>query len=187
MAKKEVLSYADGIRCNIEQHRFLDGASQPNARLTVSGGVATYGVDTYRGAELLPLSKKALYRAKGSGKNQIKSPSDEKRSFVRMDAECSGDLWNMSINQKSFVTKNISEGGILFQTEAPLSAGEILKLQVNLGSHQGPFHCRVRVIRVIELEEGGGFEVASEFVGLDASERLRLSTLIQEMFSDDHD
>ena len=62
---------AERIRCAIESFVFDHEEKQPNGRVTISGGVATFPAD---GAEVLELTKfadEALYKAKHMGRNRV--------------------------------------------------------------------------------------------------------------------
>lgn len=51
--------------------RFRHGSAQPGGALTLSGGYATYPVDTQDPGELIALANRALRQAKTQGKNRI--------------------------------------------------------------------------------------------------------------------
>jgi diguanylate cyclase (GGDEF)-like protein len=176
--KKGVLTLAERIRASIEEHRFENGKGRTTQGLTISGGVATYGVDALRDADLLPLADLALYRAKGSGKNRIEAASGEQRAYLRVEAEFTGDLWIMSLRESRFVARNVSEGGILFHTEQPVTIGELLKLRFQPPNQPEPINCCARVTRVQESPRGDGFEAAAKFIGLSHRDQHQLNSLI---------
>ncbi len=63
---------AERIRCSIEKHPFLHRQSQPLGRVTVSIGVATYPEDAAAAVKLVEAADRALYQAKGDGRNRVR-------------------------------------------------------------------------------------------------------------------
>jgi diguanylate cyclase (GGDEF)-like protein len=59
------------IRSMIEEHEFPHGDSQPEGRVTISGGVATLPDDGSTVQDLLEVADRALYRAKREGRNRV--------------------------------------------------------------------------------------------------------------------
>ncbi len=59
------------IRAAVESFDFPHGRSQPGGRVTISGGVATYGDDGRTVEELLDAADAALYAAKRAGRNRV--------------------------------------------------------------------------------------------------------------------
>jgi diguanylate cyclase (GGDEF)-like protein len=176
--KKGVLTLAERIRASVEHHAFETGRGSKVDKLTISGGVATYGVDALRDADLMPLADLALYRAKGSGKNRVEAASGEQRAYLRVEAEFTGELWLMSVRENRFMARNVSEGGILFGTQQPLTVGELLKLRFHPPNQPEPINCCARVTRVQEGSGGQGFEAAAKFIGLSHRDHHQLSSLI---------
>ncbi len=179
--KKGVLTLAERIRASVENHKFETGREYEVGRLTISGGVATYGVDALRDADLMPLADLALYRSKGSGKNRVEAASGEQRAYIRAEAEFTGELWIMSVQEGRFMARNVSEGGILFSTEQPLTVGELLKMRFQPPNQPEPVNCCARVTRVQEAAGGQGFEAAAKFIGLSHRDHHQLSSLISHI------
>ena len=67
--KKEAYMIAERMRENIAKNPFVNQEVLPNKVLTVSVGVSTYPDNASNTAELIAYSDKALYEAKGKGKN----------------------------------------------------------------------------------------------------------------------
>ncbi len=59
----------------IEGYDFPGAGSQPQGRLTISGGVATYPGDAADDAGLIKAADQNLYRAKDRGRNRIEPAS----------------------------------------------------------------------------------------------------------------
>jgi diguanylate cyclase (GGDEF)-like protein len=62
---------ANKIRNLIEQHRFSFEETQPNGKLTISMGVATFPHDGQTPEELVAQADQRLYRAKKEGRNRV--------------------------------------------------------------------------------------------------------------------
>lgn len=65
---------AEKIREAVENHAFADATGQCDVHISVSVGVATFPENSYDKETLLRQADDALYRAKGSGKNRVRSP-----------------------------------------------------------------------------------------------------------------
>lgn len=91
--------------------------------ITISGGVATFMVDTKKDAiELFNIANSALYRAKYEGKNRICDYPQERRKFRRIPITDKLNIHikviNPTILQKKIKKiKDISKGGIAFYIE----------------------------------------------------------------------
>lgn len=115
-SKKQALIVGEKLRKKVENLNLKN-------KLTISGGVATFLVDTKKDAtELLNVAKSALYRAKIEGKNRICIYTDEKRKFNRIPIteQIKIDINIISpieIQQHIKKVKDISKGGIAFYIE----------------------------------------------------------------------
>lgn len=69
--RKQALAVAEKIRRAIATHPFAHGAGQPLGCLSVSGGVAAHPKDGRDSAAVLRAADKALYAAKGAGRNRV--------------------------------------------------------------------------------------------------------------------
>lgn len=102
-------------------------------RLTISGGLASYPFNASNTPDLIKCADQALYRAKGSGKNNISFFSEDKRRYLRIDLNK-----NVMIRELGFDDgetqpakgKNICIGGILFENEFSIPIGT--RVQVNI-------------------------------------------------------
>jgi len=68
---EEALRFAELARVAIEGYDFTGAGSQPEGRLTISGGVAAFPADAADDAGLIKAADDSLYRAKGRGRNRI--------------------------------------------------------------------------------------------------------------------
>jgi diguanylate cyclase (GGDEF)-like protein len=67
----EALRFAEAVREAIAAEAFVGGEKQPEGRVTVSGGVATYPDDAETAEALLEQADRRLYRAKEAGRNRV--------------------------------------------------------------------------------------------------------------------
>jgi diguanylate cyclase (GGDEF)-like protein len=73
---EEAMSLAEEIRGLVEAHPFSGGERQPEGRLTISIGVATYPQDAEDEISLVRTADMALYRAKQKGRNRVEGPAE---------------------------------------------------------------------------------------------------------------
>jgi diguanylate cyclase (GGDEF)-like protein len=71
--RDEALRFAELARVAVEGHEFPGADTQPQGRLTVSGGVATFPEDAADDAALIKAADQCLYRAKDRGRNRIET------------------------------------------------------------------------------------------------------------------
>jgi diguanylate cyclase (GGDEF)-like protein len=73
---EEAVRFAELARIAVEAYEFPGAGTQPEGRLTVSGGVATFPADAADDAGLIKAADESLYRAKDSGRNRVMHRSD---------------------------------------------------------------------------------------------------------------
>lgn len=64
-------SLADGLRRSVEDHPFEGRETQPDGKVTLSLGVATFPEDGNDSISLIAAADRALYQAKGAGRNRV--------------------------------------------------------------------------------------------------------------------
>lgn len=69
--KEQALALVDRLRQQVATHSFLYAESQPQGRLTISGGVGTFPMDADHPAALFKHADDALYQAKELGRNRV--------------------------------------------------------------------------------------------------------------------
>lgn len=62
---------AGSMREIVEKHQFFAEESQPDGKLTISIGVATYPEDAETGEDLIERADQAMYKAKQTGRNRV--------------------------------------------------------------------------------------------------------------------
>ncbi|MBU1078464.1 MAG: GGDEF domain-containing protein, partial [Spirochaetes bacterium] len=106
-----------------EKLRIMVSNLKSSKKITISGGVATFLVDTKKdAAELFNIANSALYRAKYEGKDRICDYPQEQRKFRRIPITEKLSIKIKIIKpallqQKIKKIKNISKGGLAFYIE----------------------------------------------------------------------
>ena len=67
---EQAVRVAETIRYIVAEHPFAGKEKQPEGAVTVSIGVATYSASMLTPEELIDAADRALYAAKGRGRNQ---------------------------------------------------------------------------------------------------------------------
>jgi len=129
--KFSALVLGERIRQKVEKavFRFKD----KKVHLTISGGLASFPLNAIRSKELIKCADSALYRAKGSGKNNISFYSEDKRRYLRIDLDRKVKVREIGFNEGETQTargKNICIGGILFENEFPIPIGTRVQVHI---------------------------------------------------------
>jgi len=148
-------AYAVGER--IRRRLFVAFAEEPTAgrevRLTISGGVAAYPEDGVDAEGLLEKADRALYLAKGAGKNRVALYWAERRSEVRypMAAGARARLIRQEEGEgRPAEAINLSRAGILLALREPPQPAEPVRvvLERRGGRPQQGFEMSGRVVRI---------------------------------------
>lgn len=75
------------------------------------------------------------------------------------------------------ITKNMSAGGLLFNTSENLNIGTIIDLTLEL-KEEMPIQCLAKVVRIKEIVSNKEYDTAVYFLDLPNSERARLNRYI---------
>ena len=129
--KFSALVLGERIRQGVEKSVFRFQGKR--VQLTISGGLASFPLNATTGEELIKCADSALYRAKGSGKNNIAFFSEDKRRYLRIDLDKKVKIRELGFDEGETQTarsKNICIGGILFENEFPIPIGS--KVQVHI-------------------------------------------------------
>ena len=151
-------------------------------RITISGGLASYPVNALEASDLIKCADHALYRAKGSGKNNIAFFSRDKRRYLRIDLNQKIRVRPLGgENEKSHTAqgKNICIGGILFENDAPIPIGTKVQVDIQTGKQK-----QLLIIgTVVRVESFGpdqydiGIQIS--FLELDKAVRNEISRWLQ--------
>ena len=151
-------------------------------RITISGGLASYPVNASGAAGLLKCADQALYRAKGSGKNNISLFSEDKRRYLRIDLNRNVKIRELEFTDGEVQTarvKNICIGGILFENASPIPIGT--RVQVNIPvRRKKPLIIIGDVIRVEESGSGKyDIGVSMSFLEMDKAVKDEVAKWVQ--------
>jgi diguanylate cyclase (GGDEF)-like protein len=125
---------AERIRKEIEVHPFSH--KDLTIRITISGGLASYPLNSDNPARLLAMADSALYLSKGAGKNRISHFKKEKRRYLRVKISQPILVKELDFKDSEPFTgksKDICIGGILFENDQPLPIGALIKVKVEIG------------------------------------------------------
>ncbi|MBC8198464.1 MAG: diguanylate cyclase [Desulfobacteraceae bacterium] len=115
----------------VETHTFSGQERLPLGNFTVTIGVATYPINAQDGLELIQKADEALYIGKQKGRNRVVISSDERRRKFRYPLHVEMLFRLRDSAEKSFdrgTTRNISQTGMLCQTDEPVEAGRMLEI-----------------------------------------------------------
>ncbi len=141
-------TFAERIRKEIEQTEIL--FKNYTFKLTISGGLASFPLNSTDPKNLLSMADSALYLAKGAGKNVISRFKQEQRRYLRVQMNKPVLITDLDFSNghvSSALSKDICIGGILLENDSPLELGSFQKMSVPLnGSH--PLLLFGKVVRV---------------------------------------
>ena len=162
--KYSAVVLAERIRQKIENMK-LNFEGQ-DIRVTVSGGVATFPLDTDIVSEMVECADRALYRAKNQGRNQVVLFSEDKRHNYRMDVI--GPIKVQELGMKTTQLpalgriKDLSLSGVLFESQKPMDMGSRIQVEVPLSSRDKPLVMVGRVTR--SQPSGSSYNVGATFL-----------------------
>ncbi|HKQ59982.1 MAG TPA: diguanylate cyclase [Candidatus Polarisedimenticolaceae bacterium] len=141
---------AERVRQRLEEAFAREPTAGRMVTLTMSGGIAAYPQDAETSQELLACADRALYQAKGRGRNRITIFHAERRRAIRFPvrADLSADLSDAGHpTPRGVQAVNLSTSGILLETgDGEPPAGRV-ELKLGL-SPQESWSVSGRVVRV---------------------------------------
>jgi diguanylate cyclase (GGDEF)-like protein len=123
--------FAERLRLEIEAMRIP--FEDVTLNLTVSGGIASFPLNTENPRQLVQLADSAVYLAKGAGKNTIAHYKEEKRRYLRVKIQQPVLVKELDFHDTatfSGTSKDIGIGGILFENDTPLPLGALITVQL---------------------------------------------------------
>ena len=173
--KYSAVILAERIRHKIENMK-LNFEGQ-DIRVTVSGGVATFPLDTDIVSEMVECADRALYRAKNQGRNQVVLFSEDKRHNYRMDliGPIKVQELGMKTNQLPALgrIKDLSLSGVLFESQKPMDMGSRIQVEVPLSSRDKPLVMVGRVTR--SQPSGSSYNVGATFLHFGDQDRVDIT------------
>jgi diguanylate cyclase (GGDEF)-like protein len=175
--KAEAWLLGERIRKKLEEATItFDGQT---IQMTLSGGLASFPIDADNGEELLKHADEAMYRAKSFGKNNISLYSMDKRRNVRIEYSTSVELSELGFGKKqtiNAVTKSLSIGGIMLETETPIDIGVKIQMRLSINNAE-PILVIGNVIRV-EKNDTGTFDTSITFIESDPTVKNEISSYL---------
>ena len=147
--------------------------------LTISGGLASFPIDTSDATELVRFADMALLKAKSLGKNNIQAYSPNKRRYIRVDFSPEILVKKISIDEAtesfSAQAKNLSLTGILFRSDTPCFAvGNKIQLQIPFEDFNATVLLLGTVVR-IALVGADQYEIGVSFLEMDHTSKNEVS------------
>lgn len=145
--------------------------------LTISGGLAAYPRDGATEEALFAFADKALYRAKGTGKNRICLAPHERRAFPRLDENLHVHLASIpqeGSGSQATRTRNVGAGGVCVLYPEPVPVATLVSGLIRVEGRSVAFEGRVT--RVEEMGEER-YEVGIAFLDIHPSDRDLLLVL----------
>jgi diguanylate cyclase (GGDEF)-like protein len=177
--KLEAGQVAERVRTKIEGHSFPNLESQPEGKLTISLGIATYPADCDDASSLVRKADRAMYVAKSKGKNSVYLYGENTRSFRRIPANLGGKFCVLAADFHPLSTVNISEGGLLLMVDRKLRIGSLIDVRLMLPGASREIATSGRVVRVEQTEEGT-FRAAVRITEIGTRDQALLGKYIRE-------
>ena len=151
--------------------------------LTVSGGLASFPLNSQDPCDLLRMADEAVYLAKGAGKNTISLYKHEKRRYLRVALNQPVLVQELSFQATAVypgIVKDIGIGGILFENPVFLPVGTRIKVSVSMADNVPLFLIgtvvRVRAIGPNNFEIG----MSVSFKEMERSASKRIGDLLRQ-------
>jgi diguanylate cyclase (GGDEF)-like protein len=178
------LVVAERIRETLEKRDIpLGKGSSRFARITCSGGVATFGGEVTDYAEkLISKADRALYRAKAEGKNRICVDFFEKREFIRIGFPLLLSYQKTEAEDKKPAIKmiNFGGGGVLFRCSEHFEISSLIDLEFSISdSQKEKVKVSGEVVRLEEMEDGQ-IDVGVRFLEVDKPDRIKIDRILFE-------
>ena len=179
------LLVADRCRAAVEEFFAAEVASRAPTNLTISGGVAAYPGDSQTPEDLLACAARALYQAKGAGRNLVELYQQERRRYLRFDLE--PGLFEVEVlgtgGADASELLNVSHEGLLFTSPEAIEVGERIELRLLAGEDHSPVLrgtvARLEALPEIDRPSADRFDIGVVFDAETASSRRQLLTFLE--------
>ena len=181
LGKQDAYDVANRLCERISEHEFVNENSTPRQKMSVTAsiGVATYPQDCDDSQLLIGNADKALYNAKGSGKNIACLFSENQRRFKRLSASIKGELANFAKSTTSIRTLNVSKGGIRFICGDDLPREAIVKVRLEVPPEREPVTLLCRIIN--KNSDVDSFVYGTEIASISTRDRSRFNRLVDSL------
>lgn len=144
-------------------------------KITLSAGIATFPFDGNDAKSIVWSADQAMYVAKQNGKNNVALFSPDKRRFLRVDfyGEIKINLAEKKTQGAAGQGKNISQGGILFETKTRMELDDHVRIEIPGTLSDQPIVFVGDVVRMERIDDQR-FEVGVSFLHLasDAKDQI---------------
>ncbi len=151
-------------------------------KMTISGGISSSPIDGTEASPLLENADKAMYKAKGKGKNNIVLFSTEQRQYLRVDFKPEINVRTIDFNGTLNLTarpKNICTGGILFESPNYMEIGTKVQLLIPVSKQEKSLTMIGSVVRVEALGEDR-WDIGISFLEVDKVSRNEISRYLSK-------
>lgn len=160
---------ADRIRRRVEEHYLQQRLNGRPYGLTVSAGVASFPEDADSPEDLADKAREAFYTARARGQSRVAVHYRERREYMRLALD-SEELQVSLVpegdgNHATGSMKNISSGGVLFESRHPVELGRTVEIQCRRPGDGSAVLIPGRVVRIenFETESGPRYEIGVLF------------------------
>ena len=115
---------------------------------------------------LVEAADAAMYLAKSRGKNGVVFAGEDRRSYSRAQVAVRGAYRALSAQYRSFVSLDVSEGGVSFETAEQVPSRALVDLKLRVPDLGRSVRCIGRVVRV--RRHGERYLVAVSFLKISA-------------------
>ena len=179
--KQEVYELSNSLCARIAAHPFVNEASADRHELSVTAslGLAVYPHDCDTSDALIGNADKALYTAKGTGKNIVCLYSENQRRAKRPSVSVEGEMTSFRTTSVRMRTLNVSKGGIRFICEQALAEDSVVELKLDLAKGSEPVTVLCRIIN--RSPHADGFVYGSVVVEINKRDRVRFNLFVDSL------
>jgi len=184
--KEEAFKVASRITNDIDQYcSSSQKFEEKSLRLTISCGIASYPDDVHSAEELLNFADRALFKAKFLDKVSSPIPFKERRKYPRYQIRnplryrrISAAGLQEGVPLLSTCTKNISQGGVLFESPSPIEVDTELELYLKSTTLDKEQRIVGKVVRFQPINNpdvnGKRYDIGVRFLNEGEEEKLRI-------------
>lgn len=180
--KQEVYDIANKLCEKIAEHAFINENSAPRHEMSVTAslGIAAYPQDCDNSDALIENADKALYNAKGSGKNIVCLYSENQRRTKRLNLSVQGELTSFKASSVRIRTLNVSKGGIRFFCDKELPRDSVVELKLDLAKDKKD--AVTALCRIINRSpDVNAFVYGAEVVQINKRDRVRFNRFVDSL------
>ena len=175
-SKEHALGVADRARKAVADLELSD--VDPTHYVTMSLGIASYPLDAESADDLIRCADRAMYLAKGRGKNQVQLYGANRRAHKRIHTVVSGEYRVFEEERRPFSTLDISERSLRVMVDRPVPANTLVEFTLALPESDQNVSANARVIRAVPRDEGT-YEMALTIVDIESREYLALRKYLE--------